>query len=115
MVGNWFSKTLGKSPPVQDYTGTQKEMVLLLVIGRNTFGDEIYSYLRLPMRRMTELKTALDSGQPFTPANYGVVVAAGRGKPPADVIEEVGVPDYLIQFNDPKDAMGRPKRPGGYQ
>ncbi|GIJ36060.1 hypothetical protein [Micromonospora sediminimaris] len=77
---------------------------LLLVLGANMVGEEIYSYLRVPKQQIEDIRSALASGAPFTPADFGTVIFSGRGKPSPEVTELVGVPDYLIQFNAPPAA-----------
>ena len=77
---------------------------LLLVLGRNMAGEEVYSYLRVSEQQIEDVRAALDSRRPFTPGDYGTVVISGRGKPSTEVIELVGVPDFLIQFNEPTAA-----------
>ncbi len=84
-------------------SGTAKA-ALLLILGRNMVGEETYSYLRVSEQQLEDVRAALDSGRPFTPGDFGTVIISGRDKPSADVIELVGVPDFLIQFNEPTAA-----------
>lgn len=91
---------------------------MLLVIGRNTFGDEIYTYMKLPMQRIEEVKQKISTGQAFVPAHYGAVLAAGRGIPSEDVREEVGTPDFMLYFKPkqglPGNVTGQHSSQGGY-
>lgn len=117
MAGNWVSKALGKTQAVttDDSAHAQSAMTSLLIQGRNSFGDEIYAFIEMPMGRIEEVKKHLTTGQNFLPSHYGTVVAAGRGKPSPDVIDEVGVPQYMIYF-DPSQMPGtqQPQQRGGY-
>lgn len=115
MSDNWVTKAVGKTQPVQDYAGVGKELTILLILGRNIFGDDIYTYLKLPYAQIENVKKQLDSGQNFTPSHYGTVLAAGRGKPNPDITEEVGLPEFIIHAQ-PKPGIGKPpQKPGGYQ
>lgn len=87
---------------------------MLLIQGRNTFGDEIYTYIRIPMNRIDEVKRHLASGQNFVPSHFGTVVAAGRGKPTPDVTEEIGIPEFMIYFEQKAQSFNKPQKPGGY-
>lgn len=116
MAGNWVAKALGKTQPVQadDASSVQSEPTMLLIQGRNTFGDDIYTYVRLPMNRIDDVKKHLSTGQNFVPGHFGTVVAAGRGKPTPDVTEEVGIPEFMIYF-EPKAPLGQQNaQRGGY-
>lgn len=116
MAGNWVSKALGKTQPVQDYGNMQSALTLLLILGRNTFGDEIYSYIRLPMQKIEEVKEQLATGKNFIPSHFGTVVAAGRGKPTPAITEEVGIPEFVLYFQpDVLPNQLRPQTTGGYR
>jgi hypothetical protein len=116
-TGNWISKALGKTQAIEDLSSVNHEMAMLLILGRNTFGDEIYTYMKLPMQRIDEVKTRISSGQAFVPAHYGSVVAAGRGVPSPDIREEVGTPDFMLYFKpkaEPKQFFPQTSQKGGY-
>lgn len=116
MVGNWVAKALGKTQPIElsDSSTTHDGLTMLLVQGQNTFGDEIFTYIRLPLRRIEEIKQQLNTGQNFVPSHYGTVIAAGRGKPTPDITEEVGIPEFMVYF-EPKPSLSNPRpQKGGY-
>jgi len=99
---------------MDDSSTVKNEPTMLLVQGRNTFGDEIYTYVQMPLGRIDEVKAKLASGQNFVPSHYGTVVAAGRGKPTPAVTEEVGIPQFMIYF-EPRMMPGQqPQQRGGY-
>lgn len=117
MAGNWVSKALGKTQAVEDLSSVHHESATLLILGRNTFGDEIYTYMKLPMQRIDEVKERISSGQNFVPSHYGSVVAAGRGIPTQEVRDEVGTPEFMLYFKPkelPSQVTGRPTGGGGY-
>lgn len=109
---------MGKTQAIDDLSGIHGSPTTLLVQGRNTFGDEIYTFVRLPIDRIDEVKKVLASGANFIPAHFGAVIAAGRGKPNIEVIEEVGIPEFMLYFK-PKQALpghltGQQSTQGGY-
>jgi hypothetical protein len=116
MAGNWVSKALGKTQAVDDFGDIPNSMTLLLILGRNTFGDEVYSYIRLPMKNIDDVKTQLSSGKNFVPSHFGTVVAAGRGKPTPAITEEVGIPEFVLHFKpDELPNQRQPQTTGGYR
>jgi len=90
MTTQWTSNTIpgdvpgAKSPKILD-----DESVVLLLYGKNSFGDKIYSYIKITLANVKKLKTAIEAGKGFTPSDFGEVVAAGRGEPTAAVRAEV--------------------------
>lgn len=109
-AGSWIAKALGKTQPVEEVTNVQRGMALLLILGRNTFGDDIYTYMRLPMQDIDKVKEIISSGQPFVPGHHGTVIAAGRGIPSPEVRAENGTPDFMLYF-EPKTLPNQ--RPQG--
>jgi hypothetical protein len=71
----------------QDRLG--EEFVVLLLHGKNSFGDKIYSYLKITLADLQRLKSAMQSGKGFTASDYGTVIAAGKGEPSPEVRAEV--------------------------
>ena len=91
MTTQWTSKSIpnegGANPLVSG--DIDKEFVVLLLYGKNSFGDKIYSYLKITIGDIQKLKDAVKSGSGFTPSDYGTVIAAGQGEPTQDVRDEV--------------------------
>lgn len=116
MAGSWIAKALGKTQAVE-VDSTHASQTLLLVLGRNAFGDDIYTYITLPTYRVDEIREKLAHGGNFVPAHYGTVVAAGRGKPTPDITDEVGLPEFMIYFKpkaEPRQLQPQPSQKGGY-
>lgn len=63
--------------------------LVILMQGKNTFGDRIYSYLKLTVDGLKRMQSAAISGTPFNPSDFGTVVAAGLGEPTQEVKAEV--------------------------
>lgn len=88
MTSQWNSKNIGKSLELLQ-SGVLDDPVVILMQGKNTFGDRIYAYLKLTVKDLTKLKAAMDAGTPFNPSDLGTVVAAGSGEPTDEVKAEI--------------------------
>lgn len=66
-----------------------EEFVVILMQGKNSFGDRIFSYLKVTVKDLKRMQTAAISGQPFNPSDFGTVVAAGKGEPTPEIRTEV--------------------------
>lgn len=65
------------------------EYAVILLQGKNTFGDFIYSYVQVALPDIKRLHAALANGEDFTPSDFGTIVAAGKGEPPEAVRNEI--------------------------
>lgn len=65
------------------------EYVIVLLQGKNGFGDLIYCYLKVAFPNLDGLKAALQSTGNFNASDYGTIVASGRGDPPDEVRKEI--------------------------
>ena len=63
--------------------------VVLLLYGKNSFGDQIYSYLKITIAGIEELKRAILVGKGFNPSDFGAIIAAGKGEPTDEVRMEI--------------------------
>jgi hypothetical protein len=105
---DWVTKALGsdkaagkQAAEVLDDSLLDEEMVVLLQ-GKNAYGDPIYSYLQLTLRRFRELREAAKGGRDFSPSEYGSVLAAGQGSPSAELRSEMAVTYNLIDIPAPQ-------------
>lgn len=72
----------GKAEPDIDIKADLKQDELVIRLeGRNPFGDPIFSYIKLTMEKMYDLRIAMLEKKNFTVSDYGAVIASGRGKP----------------------------------
>ena len=62
---------------------------VLLLYGKNSFGDRIYSYVQITIPNLRRMKLAIASGETFTPSDFGTVIAAGRGDPDEETRNEM--------------------------
>lgn len=102
---NWAASGFGRkvSPELVDDEFLDVEIVILLQ-GTNLFGDHIYSYLQLLGRNLKEMFGKMQSGENFKPADFGTVLAAGRGEPSKEVRDEMAVTYNMIEVPPPKSA-----------
>ena len=89
MTTQWNTQPFGdgKTPP--NYDESLGDSLVLLMRGKNTFGDRIYSYLKVSAGDLNRMQTAISQGETFNPSDYGTVVAAGQGEPSAEVKQEI--------------------------
>lgn len=75
---------------------------MILMQGKNTFGDRIYSYLKVTLTDLKRMQFNASEGSPFNPSDYGTVVAAGQGEPPPEVIQEIESTYNVLSNGGPK-------------
>jgi hypothetical protein len=75
------------------------ESVMVKISGNNVFGIPIYSYVKLPLRYFKDLRVAMIKGVDFRPADYGVIIAAGRGDAPMSLKAELRAKYNLIDVS----------------
>lgn len=90
MTTKWTSNGIsdGTPSPVSPSVLDDQSVVLLLY-GKNSFGDKIFSYIKITLSNVKKLKAAIETGKGFTPSDFGEVVAAGRGEPTDAVRAEI--------------------------
>jgi hypothetical protein len=93
MSTKWSTEILGKAGGTPDFSELLKdEPRVLLLKGKNTFGDFVYCYLKITAGDIKKLEAAMsgeNGGGEFNIHDFGTVLAAGRGDPPSDVRAEI--------------------------
>lgn len=112
MTGKWTAKSYSSSGTAVtiDETSKNDELVILLQ-GKNSFSDDIYSYLKLTMEKMYDLRIAMLEGKNFMPSDFGTVLAAGRGEPPQELRSEMAVRYKMIDKPRGKPDADKPTKP----
>lgn len=111
MSGQWKTKAFSKnSTPVSLDDSILDEKVVILLQGDNSFGDEIYSYLQLTIRNLQKMREFLVSGEKFMPAEFGAVLAAGKGEPSQELRSEMAVTYGMID-KPGAEVRTSPKKP----
>tara|TARA_B100000989_G_C19500040_1_gene453822 strand:- start:516 stop:884 length:369 start_codon:yes stop_codon:yes gene_type:complete len=109
MTTKWVTSAYSKnSTPVSIDEELLDEKVVILLSGNNLFGDRIFSYLELTLRNLIELRNKMQKGENFMPADFGTVIAAGKGEPSDELRAEMAVTYNMIDVPKPK-----PNAPGG--
>lgn len=62
------------------------EYAIILLQGKNAFGKMIFSYVKVTLPNIKKLHAAMNSGEDFSPSDFGIIVAAGEGEP-SDVLK----------------------------
>ncbi len=88
MSSKWTSKPLPEKA-ANGVNSLDSQFVVLLLFGKNSFGDKIYSYVKINLPSLPNLKTAILAGKGFNPSDFGEVIAAGKGEPPSEVRAEI--------------------------
>jgi|GEM_PF-932103 len=106
---NWAANGFGKyvSPDMvsDEFLDT---VIVILLQGNNIFGDSVYSYIELNGASLRQMFAAMQAGQNFKPADFGTVLAAGRGEPSDEVKNEMRVNYNMIDVPTPKPAVKMP-------
>ena len=92
MSTKWSTETLGKDGSKTVFGALLKdESRILLLRGKNVFGDFVYCYLKVAYPDIERLHTSINGDASFNLHDFGEVLAAGKGEPPADVKAEIAV------------------------
>jgi hypothetical protein len=73
------------------------EYAVILLQGRNSFGDMIFSYVEVTLPNIKRLYAALNSGEDFAPSDFGSIIASGKGNPPDSLREEMARTHNMLQ------------------
>ncbi|MEI7668600.1 MAG: hypothetical protein WCJ33_00780 [Pseudomonadota bacterium] len=106
---NWAASGFGKyvSPDMvsDEFLDT---IIVILLQGNNIFGDSVYSYLELNGASLRKVFSCMQTGENFKPADFGTVLAAGRGEPSDEVKEEMKKEYNMIDVPKPKSSVRIP-------
>lgn len=103
----WNSKALTRKDAANDFSHLFKdEFAVMLLQGKNTFGDMIYSYVKVALPDIKRLYAAMQSGANFNPSDFGTVVAAGKGEPTAEIRAEISSTYHMLQPINPATFPG---------
>jgi hypothetical protein len=105
MSTTWKTSAFSKnSTPVELDEALLKEKVVILLQGKNIYGDQIFTYLQLTLSSLQQLRDKMRKTEDFMPAEYGEVLAAGKGEPTAEMRSEMAVTHNMIDVPRPKAA-----------
>ena len=100
----WVSAVSKGNQQVAPLTDEEKarfadEEIVLLLSGFNNFGDKIYNYIKLPLKKVESLIIAVEAGGRFDIRDFGEVIAAGLDIPTDEVKQEIESTYKMITFS----------------
>ena len=103
--GNWSRSGFGRfvSPDLVAEEFLDSEVIILMQ-GDNLFGDLIFSYTRYTGRQLRQMFGKMQAGEDVRPADFGEVLASGRGEPSEALVEEMRVKHNMIPIDMPSRA-----------
>ncbi len=103
---DWQPQAYSKnSTPVQIDEELLDEEVVIFLKGKNVYNDPTYAYIKLTLRNLQKLKTAIETSDNFMPSDFGTVLAAGRGEPSDEIKSEMALTYNMV------DAPLQPIKP----
>ncbi|MFO1242823.1 MAG: hypothetical protein U1E36_06440 [Rickettsiales bacterium] len=103
-MSDWVTRAFSKnSTSVVFDEKLLDEEVVILMQGKNTFNDPVYSYVKLSLRNLQKLKNAMKNKERFVPSDFGSILSAGTGEPSAELRSEMAVTYGLVDV--PKPVM----------
>lgn len=84
------------------------EYAVILLQGKNSFGDMIYSYVEVTLPNIKLLYSALNSGEDFTPSDFGKILEAGKGIPSDELKAEMAARYSMLQPIQPATFQPKP-------
>jgi hypothetical protein len=103
MTNTWKTGAFSKnSTPVEIDEALLNEKVVIMLQGKNIYGDQIFTYLQLTLKSLQQLRDKMRRQEDFMPAEYGTVLAAGKGEPSAELRSEMAVTYNMIEVPRPK-------------
>ena len=91
MSTKWSTEVLGSGGKPDFAALLKDEFTVILLRGKNVFGDMIFCYLKITFADIKKLQDAIDGSETFNISDFGTVIAAGKGEPTADVQAEVAL------------------------
>lgn len=99
---DWVTRAFSKnSTPVVFDEKLLDEEVVVLMQGKNTFNDPVYSYIKLSLRNLQKLKNSMKKKENFVPSDFGTILAAGTGEPSVELRSEMAVTYGLVDVPKP--------------
>jgi hypothetical protein len=94
----WVERAIGLQGFEEEIV--DKSLVIMLQ-GKNVFGDRIFTYLELRLGMLPELKKAMDSGADFSPFSFGKVVAGDTRNASPELLEDMSRRYNMVDFPPP--------------
>lgn len=116
MDNNWNNTTNSNQAAGSGGTGGfdelfKNEYAVILLQGKNTFGDKIYSYVEVTLPNIKRLYAALHAGVDFSPSDFGSIVASGTGEPSDELRQEMANTYKNLESINPTSFPPRAAQP----
>jgi hypothetical protein len=105
MSTKWSAETLGKGNKPDFGELLKDESRIMLLRGKNIFGDFVYCYLKINYPNIKKLEAAIMGEGNFNLNDFGTVLAAGKGEPTAEVKAEIS--NAYPSIGQPEDVSGQ--------
>jgi hypothetical protein len=106
---SWKTGALSKNSTHVELDDTLlNEKVVILLQGKNLYGDGIFTYLQLTLKSLQQLRDKMRKNEDFMPAEYGEVLTAGKGEPTAEMRSEMAITHNMIDVPRAKSAATAP-------
>lgn len=89
MSGKWTARAGNKGLLTGVDESVLDERAVVLLQGKNHFGDDIYSFVNITVRDYARMRQQMLEGRTFLPSDFGEVLAAGKGKPSPEITREI--------------------------
>jgi hypothetical protein len=109
MSTKWSTEVLGNGGKTDFASLLKNESTVILLRGKNVFGDMIFCYLKITYGDIEKLQAAAEGTERFNISDFGTVIAAGKGEPNAEVQAEIAVAYPMLE--KPKALFGKPPVP----
>ena len=87
MSSKWSETGSSATPDFSEFF--KEDYGVLLLRGKNNFGDHIFSYVKISLPNLARFKSAMRNHLPFNPSDFGEVIAAGTGEPTDELKAEI--------------------------
>lgn len=118
MTTDWKTKSFSaNSTAVEVDPALLDEEIVILLQGTNVFGDIIFSYIKMTLRHLQALRDSLKRGEKFMPADFGTVLAAGKGEPSRELKSEMAVTYQMVDvptLRSPAASVAPKKKFGSF-
>lgn len=101
MSTKWSTEVLGKGGKPDFAALLKDEFTVILLRGKNVFGDMIYCYLKITFADIAKLQEAIDGTTTFNISDFGSVIAAGKGEPTSEVQAEIALAYPMLEKPKP--------------
>lgn len=106
MSTKWSTQVVGGNAKPDFGALLKDQYTVILLQGKNVFGDMIYCYVKITFPDLEKLQATLKTDNSFNPSDYGTVVAAGMGEPSPEVRSEVAITYPIMGGMSPTAAPG---------